>query len=168
MLGVASTMALAVIGLVNIYDVDQVELQQIVSIACEHRGRFAKGCAWELKVDREGRAMLTTRQAGKEVLRQLSAKGRLLAVAKEVNDQRFFDLPSEIGTYVPDGNTRRLTIKTSQKEKTVTIRYLSRSSLDETAARALRVWKAVRGTFDDNEAFDSRPFDRELLKAQNK
>jgi hypothetical protein len=146
------------------------DVPEIVSIQCDHWGMFGRGHSWELKVNGEGRAVLTVQQPRKDIVRRFTMKERLRLIEKEIIAQKFFDLPKDIGRLVSDGSTRTLTIKTRRREKTITIRYVSavEAPLTEDEVRALRIWDTVRSSFDEKEAADSRPYDRPLLESWGK
>jgi hypothetical protein len=137
----------------------------IVAIVCEHRGMFSVRHPWSLKVDGHGDAVLIVVRGDGDIVRRFAMGDRLVKLAREVATQKFFELPSNIGRIVSDGSTRRMTIRTRDREKTVTIRYVANGTVDTTTQRALRMWDAIRNSFDERDAFDSRPYDAALLKS---
>lgn len=165
---VVVVLTIRLFGIANSYSGAPVGSTEIIAITCEQKGLFSRGYAWALKVDNEGRAILTVRKAPRESVRRFSLRERLPLIEKQLATQRFFDLPSEIGRLVSDGGTRVLTVKTRNREKTITIRYVDGPLMDEKAARAMRVWEVVRGSFEEKAAVDARPSDREVMKSMGK
>jgi hypothetical protein len=144
----------------------QPDDSRIVQIRCEHNGRFSKGYSWALTIDGDGQAILRVKLPSRDLVRKLSIRQGLQTIEKEIAKQGFFELPATMGRLVADGSTRKLTVETKQQEKTITIRYIWETDLNKDTRRALLLWDVIRGTFDEPQAFDSRPFDRAVLKVK--
>jgi hypothetical protein len=162
----ASYAVIAVLQLVGtaFADKPQNDLHpKFVEITCEEYGMFSKGYSWSLAVNGTGTATLTVYRGRGDSVHRFVMRDQLPKLASETAAQKFFELPSEIGRTVSDGSVRKMTIKTRDREKTVTIRYVD-GPVDATTERALKMWNAIRNCFDDKDAFDSRPYDAALLK----
>jgi len=140
-----------------------------LQIQASDLGRYSKGRAWTLSVDADAKAALDVIKGSDDPARQFRIPDdKLTEFRKVLQDQKFFDLPKKIGRVVPDGGQRKLSVKLGKKEHELTIHLLLKSSLTgadlDQARRAVRVWMALRGLFDDKDAHDARASDEEFLK----
>lgn len=144
-----------------------VKMEQI-SIEATHEGMFTAGTAWSIQIDGNGNAHLSL-HGTKTSERDIKISPERLSEFKECLDQeKYFDLPEQVGLVVPSGGKRRLVIRLRGKEHSVTINYLNLKELKDveipTARRAARIWASLRGLFDDRDAFDIRPYEESVRK----
>ncbi len=117
--------------------------------------------SWHLLVDASGTAELTMGGYPKPRHRRFNVSAQQLAELQTVVEREgFFGLADEYGEEVYDSSATVIKINAGGKEKTVTLRYLMNwvdgdpKRLRE-PARALRVYRVVRGWSDDDGAADA-------------
>lgn len=139
-------------------------------MSASHSRFGLEGQAWELTIGSDGKLWLKRPRYGEQLysIRPLGPKvlSDFQAVLRE---QRFCDLDEQYGTVVMDGPERQMSVRCGNTIKTVTLftfdpkQPLTQSERSE-IRRALRVWIAIRGLFEDSEALDSRAEDTSLLE----
>jgi hypothetical protein len=153
------------------HTVPQGDVQGPLEIYAEHRltPQF-RLYSWALSVSADSHASLES--SNLKETRQRSffiPANKLNKLRKSLTDHRFLDLPESVGRIVADGSKRILRMKTSMGvDKTVKIYFLGNSgpvSPEEEALmqRAASIWADVRGLFDDDDAVDSRQYEKDLL-----
>jgi hypothetical protein len=101
------------------------------------------------------------------------AESQFTELREALIKERFFLLPDEVGSAVPDAPTQSITVVLGQYSKTVRIQYLgnlanvpphvSSRGPQLAAARTLRVWLLARGWFSDPRVPDRGSYDRQAL-----
>jgi hypothetical protein len=142
-----------------------------MTISASNVGRFSHRYSWYLSVNSAGHAKLTIATMPQKTILEFNVKSKdLLTLRDEIATQKFFDLQNQYGELVPDGSASTITITIGQTTKTVRLDYIknatqkgNKNALHE-IQRAIRVSQIIRGWFDDPRAFDSRPYEIELLK----
>ena len=132
----------------------------------------------ELSVNSDGDAVLLSEPyAESPVSRtfQISSE-ELQAIRETLISERFFELKNDYGDLVPDGSSQTLTIVIGGYSKTVVLNYLRWDPNDpnydaaalQEAARALRVYFAIRDCFPASTVSDERPYLQRALQAAEK
>jgi hypothetical protein len=148
----------------SMVEADADDTGRIVSLECSDMGVFTHGHRWHLIMTGSGKAELTVWVGGKPVKRELSTNSSIKEIEWAIKRYRFFELPEEIGSGTPDDNTRTLRIKTTKREKSVSIRQVRKEALGRDSRDAISLWKVVRDSFDDRNAHDGRKYDNWLLE----
>jgi hypothetical protein len=139
--------------------------ERLIRVRCSHSGDFTEGYSWGLVADAGGRATLTVSVPGAPKTRELQiAKDRLARIERAIEMYHLSSLPASIGNRVPDGSARVIEIETTMQSKEINIWSVSREDVQGDAGNAIRLWDVIRGCFDDDEAFDSRPYDEKVLQ----
>lgn len=137
-------------------------------IQASHGGRFSKGLPWRLSVQSTGRATLVITKNGKDIETTIGVSSKKLQALKAVLEKEgFFELPKEVGRQRPDASRRNLSVTIGDRTASVAIDELDvEHPKDETdldyMKRAIRIWSSVRGLFEHEHAFDTRPFEEKL------
>jgi hypothetical protein len=139
--------------------------------ASEHGAYFRKGFSWDLHVDPNGKAILTIDSVPNSKRREFTVpKKQLDKFRKVLAQERFFELGDSYGELVSDSSTTTITVSVGKSTKTVKVLFLMNWALYEPAklrepSRAVRVQQLIRGWFNDPDAVDLRPYNRDVLDA---
>lgn len=153
-----------------------LETRQVTITMCSDAGLSPSD--WELSVNSDGQAVLLSEPYAEPPISrnfQLSDE-QLQRIRKLLISERFFELKNDYGDLVPDGSSQTLTIVVGGSSKTIVLNYLrwdlndsnfDAASLQE-AARALRVYFAIRDCFPASTVSDERPYLQRALQAAEK
>jgi hypothetical protein len=153
-----------------------LETRQITIAMCSDAGLSPND--WELSVNSDGQAVLLSEPYAKPPVShnfQLSDEQQQ-RIRKLLISERFFELKNDYGDLVPDAPSQTLTIVIGGYSKTVALNYLRWDPNDpnynaahlQEAARALRVYLAIRDCFPASTVSDERPYLRRALQAAEK
>jgi hypothetical protein len=155
-------------------DQEQRDFGVPISVIASTTGRFGTGHSWHLSVNSAGRAHLTIYTYPKPQSREFDISAeQIRQLAEVLENERFFTLQADYGERVPDGSTVTITIVKGDDTRTVSIHFLMNwvrhtpSKLKE-PARALRVFRVVRGWFDDQDAVNLKKYDDLVIEAADK
>ncbi len=135
----------------------------LVMLTCEVP--FSSEHGWNLTVNEDGSAKLVIFVHPKPVTRTFTVPATVISTFRaEIVRQRFFDLRTEYGERVPDGEVRVLKIHVGKHDRVVKLFHLNQTTHDlPEIKRALRLWILARSWFNDPGAADSRKYDRRIL-----
>lgn len=147
-----------------------------MTFVIDHRGD-SPSSVWNLSVNSGGAAILDTGLFdGKREGAFHFTSEQWADIREVIASERFFELDDPYGHLVPDGSSQTLTIVIGGYSKTVALNYLpwdptnpnyNSASLQE-AARALRVYLAIRDCFPASAVSDERPYLQRAIRAAHK
>jgi hypothetical protein len=177
-----TVLSLAVLGRAGVANfVEVLNDGEVVIVATDRQGA-ARGQPWELRLDRDGKKSVRVfGRSSKEVTSTVS-KEQVRSLITAIQENRFFELPREVGAELLEGGERVIVIRLGKKENKVILRqlaWLARTSDEGTgyhirvedgrreeidmARRAARVWRAIRALIPDPQAYDIPEFERKVL-----
>lgn len=120
--------------------------------------------AWALEVREDGHAVLRM-FPGEEHFR--ISDSDLETLAKTVRESHVLGLADAYGTAEGNGPFREIEIWVDARYKRIVLYpRLAEDERRDEVSRALRVWIAIRGLFESDEAGDSRPEDLRIIKGR--
>jgi len=143
-----------------------------MSIEASHKGDFLRVHPWQLKVGPDRRGKLVIYRAGGDVRKSVVvAEKDFNEVAKSLEENKFFELPKEVGVVIPDGDERVLDVTLGKNRHRIVINHLRLAEQPTitkqeyaTAKRVVLIWAKVRGLFEDGDAIDIRDIEKDLLE----
>jgi hypothetical protein len=147
-----------------------------MTLVIDHRGDSPRSI-WNLSANSGGSAILDAGLFdGKREAAFHFTSEQWADIREAVAAERFFELDDSYGDLVPDGSSQTLTIVIGGYSKTVAFNYLRWDPNDpnydaaalQEAARALRVYLAIRDCFPASTVSDERPYLQRALQAAEK